>query len=305
MASLFSRGALLLIDKPSGMTSHDVVERVRKITGVDKIGHTGTLDPMATGLLPLCCGRAARLQAFFTGLPKSYEGVIALGRATDTYDQEGQATSEHPGPVIVSAPQVDEVAALFRGEFDQAPPPYSAKKVGGKKLYELARRGQSVDAGSKKVNVTRFDVRLEDSKVHFALSCSSGTYVRSIAHELGQKLGCGAHLAQLRRTEIGPFQVRDAVGLKAFEEMDEAARMGLPHSLPLSRVPLPFPRMALAALEASRVRQGQPVPARIAGQAGDWICLTDGDGEVLAFGQISPIGTGKISMVKPKIVLAN
>jgi len=304
-AAFLARGALLLMDKPAGMTSHDVVERVRRTTRVPRIGHTGTLDPMATGLLLLCCGRAARLQGFFTGLPKCYEGTIALGRATDTYDREGAVTREHDGEPAVSPDELEAAAARFRGEFDQAPPPYSAKKVGGRKLYELARRGQEIPSVPKRVHVTSFLVeRISIREIRFRLDCSSGTYVRSIAHDLGGALGCGAHLSELRRTRIGDFSVSDAIPLADFETASESERVRAPHAIGLAQIPFPFPRMTVAAMEARKIRQGQPVPARVSAAAGSWVSVLGDEGEILALGQVTPIGTGRISMVKPRIVLA-
>lgn len=304
--SLFARGALLLLDKPGGLTSHDVVERVRKATGVQKIGHTGTLDPMATGLLVLCCGRAARLQGFFTGMSKTYEGVITLGRSTTTYDREGETTAECSAEPRFTREEIERASEAFRGEFEQLPPPYSAKKVGGRKFYEMARKGLEVPLAPKKVNVTRFDLMpSEGPDVRFLLSCSSGTYIRSIAHDLGRALGCGAHLSSLRRTRVGDFDLRDAVALDAFEQLDAERQAAPPHAVPLSEVPFPFPRMSVASLEAWKIRRGQAIPARVAGAEGDWISLLGTDGEMLALGQISPIGTGKIAMIRPRIVLAD
>jgi tRNA pseudouridine55 synthase len=302
---LFSRGALLLIDKPKGLTSHDVVERARRTTGEKKIGHTGTLDPMATGLLVLCCGRAARLQGFLTGLPKTYEGTITLGRATATYDAEGETTSEHAGPIAVTVEELERAAAKFRGEFEQSPPPYSAKKVGGRKFYEMARKGEDVPRAPKKVTVTRFELRTRSEKeVDFTLSCSSGTYIRSIAHELGEALGVGAHLSSLRRTRVGDFDLADAIPLATFEAAEEDVRVAPPHAIPLAMIPFSFPKMTVASLEAWKIRQGQAIPARLEGAEGDWISLLSPDGQMLALGQMTPIGTGKIAMIKPRIVLA-
>ncbi|HET7453861.1 MAG TPA: tRNA pseudouridine(55) synthase TruB [Thermoanaerobaculia bacterium] len=302
---LFSRGALLLVDKPKGITSHDVVERARRATGVAKIGHTGTLDPMATGLLVLCCGRAARLQGFLTGLPKSYEGTITLGRATTTYDAEGETTAEHAGEIVVSPEELERAAEGFRGAFEQSPPPFSAKKVGGRKFYEMARKGEAVPPAPKTVTVTRFDLRPRDAReVDFTLSCSSGTYVRSIAHELGDRLGVGAHLSALRRTRIGDFDLGDAIPLATFEDAEEDVRVAPPHAIPLAMIPFSFPQMTVASLEAWKIRQGQAIPARLEGAEGDWVSLLSPDGQMLALGQMTPVGTGKIAMIKPRIVLA-
>jgi tRNA pseudouridine55 synthase len=303
--SLFSNGALLLLDKPAGITSHDAVERARRATGVKKIGHTGTLDPMATGLLVLCCGRAARLQGFFTGLPKTYEGTIALGRSTTTYDGEGETVAESAPVPTFSREQVEEAASAFRGEFEQLPPPYSAKKVGGRKFYEMARKGEAVPLAPKKVVVSRFDLEPgPGSELRFVLSCSSGTYVRSIAHDLGARLGCGGHLSALRRTRVGDFAIEDAVRLDAFEAMEEPGRQSAPHAIPLAGIPFPFSRMTIASLEAWKIRRGQAIPARLNGPEGGWVILLSTEGEMLALGQVAPIGTGKIAMIKPRIVLA-
>ena len=301
----WKRGYLLLVDKPEGLTSHDVVERVRKTTGLSRIGHSGTLDPMATGLLLLCAGGAARLQGFFTLMDKSYEGVIRLGRATTTYDREGEAVGPDRDAGGVTAARVAGAADAFRGEFLQAPPPYSAKKVGGRKFYEMARKGEAVPSLPKKVRVT--SLTFGDparARLPFAIACSSGTYIRSIASELGEKLGCGAHLEALRRTRIGAFRVEDAASLERFEAMPPEERLSPPHALPLSRVPFPFPRIQLASLEAWKIRRGQAVPARgVAAREGDWVTLVGPTDDMLALGQVNPIGDRGVAMIKPRIVL--
>jgi tRNA pseudouridine55 synthase len=303
-----SRGFLILIDKPGGLTSHDVVERVRRSTGVARIGHSGTLDPMATGLLLLCAGGAARLQGFFTLMDKSYEGTIRLGRATTTYDKEGIALGEERDASAIGAADLEAAAASFRGEFEQLPPPYSAKKVKGRKLYEMARKGEEIPAAvvPKKVRVS--ELRLSPpagGRVEFAISCSSGTYIRSIAHAIGAALGCGAHLETLRRTRIGGFQVDQAVALELFEGLPPAERLSGDHAVPLARVPFPFERLRLASLEAWKVRKGQSIPARgVSSSDGAWITLLGPADEMVALAQVSPIGHGGISMLKPKIVLA-
>jgi tRNA pseudouridine55 synthase len=300
------RGYLLLLDKPEGLTSHDVVERVRKTTGLARIGHSGTLDPMATGLLLLCAGGAARLQGFFTLMDKSYEGVIRLGRATTTFDREGEAVGPDRDAEGVTAARVAEESAAFRGDFLQAPPPYSAKKVGGRKFYEMARKGEAVPSLPKKVRVT--DLRFgepAEGRLPFSIACTSGTYIRSIASELGEKLGCGAHLDSLRRTRIGTFRVEDAVTLERFEALPPAERLAAPHAMSLSRVPFPFPRVQLASLEAWKIRRGQAVPARgIAAREGDWVTLVGPADDMLALGQVNPIGDRGVAMIKPRIVLA-
>lgn len=201
------------------MTSHDVVARLRKISGERSIGHLGTLDPMATGVLPLLMGRHTRLAQYFSAAEKGYTGTIRFGFATDTYDAEG----EPAGPDRQPALQLDaivSVAERFQGEIEQVPPPFSAKKIDGKPAYKLARAGKPVELRPAKVRIFRFDiVRVEGAEVDFDLTISAGGYVRSIAHDLGQILGCGAHLTRLRRTRAGAFTLDQAHTLNEVEKM--------------------------------------------------------------------------------------
>jgi tRNA pseudouridine55 synthase len=305
-ADPFRRGFLFLLDKPTGLTSHDVVERVRRALSLPRIGHSGTLDPMATGLLLLCAGEAARLQGFFTLMDKSYEGVIRLGRATTTFDREGQAVGPDRDAAGLRSEEVEAAADSFRGEFLQSPPPYSAKKVGGRKFYEMARKGESVPVIPKKVRVRELSFgEMSRGQLPFSISCSSGTYIRSIASDLGEKLGCGAHLESLRRTRIGDFHVSEAVALERFEEMAPAERLEPPHAVSLSRVHFPFERVRLASLETWKIRKGQSIPARgVASKEGDWVALVGPSDEMVALGQVSPIGTRGIALIRPKLVLA-
>jgi tRNA pseudouridine55 synthase len=208
------------------MTSHDVVNRLRKITGEKSIGHLGTLDPMATGVLPLLLGKFTRLAQYFSSAEKSYTGVIRFGFSTDTYDAEG-----HPaGPDLLPAltlEQVRSVAAPFLGESEQMPPPYSAKKIAGTPAYKLAREGKPVQLEPAKVRISSFGiVALDGPNAEFAMSISAGGYVRSVAHEMGNALGCGAHLSRLRRTQAGVFTIEEAHTL---EELEAAA--GNPEAL--------------------------------------------------------------------------
>jgi len=208
---------LLVIDKPGGITSHDVVSRLRRITGEKSIGHLGTLDPMATGVLPLLMGKFTRLAQYFSSAEKSYTGTIRLGLATDTYDADGEPIGEESNPALT----IDEVraaAARFRGEMDQMPPPFSAKKIAGTPAYKLARAGKPVELKTAKITITSFELTaLSGNEVAFAMSISAGGYVRSVAHELGQDLGCGAHLCSLRRTQAGVFTLDDARTLETLE----------------------------------------------------------------------------------------
>jgi len=305
-ADPFRRGFLFLLDKPAGLTSHDVVERVRKALTLPRVGHSGTLDPMATGLLLLCAGEAARLQSFFTLMDKSYDGFIQLGRATTTFDREGESVGADRDCSGIRGEAIEAAADSFRGDFLQSPPPYSAKKVGGRKFYEMARKGESVPLMPKKVRVKelRFG-ELSEGRLPFTISCSSGTYIRSIASELGEMLGCGAHLESLRRVRIGDFHVSDAVPLERFEEMSPVDRLAPPHAIPLSRVNFPFERVRLASLETWKIRKGQSIPARgVASKEGDWVALVGPADEMVALGQVSPIGTRGIALIRPKLVLA-
>lgn len=200
---------LLLIDKPSGITSHDVVDAVRRALGTRKVGHAGTLDPMATGLLVLGVGRATRLLRFLGELPKTYEGTARLGVETTTLDAQGEVTNERS--VNASRDDVRRAMAALVGESLQRPPAFSAVKVGGRKLYEAARRGEAVEAAPRPIRVDSFDLlAMRGSDVDLRIVCSGGTYVRVLVADVGSMLGCGAHLARLRRTAIGPFRVDDA-----------------------------------------------------------------------------------------------
>ncbi len=197
------------MDKPAGMTSHDVVDVVRRVLGTRKVGHAGTLDPMATGLLVLGVGRAARLLRFLGDLPKTYEGVGVLGVRTTTLDAEGEVTAT--APVEVTREELERACAGLEGESLQRPPAYSAVKVGGRKLYEAARRGEHLEAEPRPIRVERFEVlAFEPPRFEFRVTCSGGTYVRVLVADVGEALGCGAHLAALRRTAIGLFSVEEA-----------------------------------------------------------------------------------------------
>ena len=212
---------LLVVDKPGGMTSHDVVNRLRKITGEKSIGHLGTLDPMATGVLPLLLGKFTRLAQYFSSDEKSYTGAIRFGFATDTYDAEGKPAGpdvwNELGPAL-TLDRIRQVAARFHGEMDQLPPPYSAKKIQGTPAYKLAREGKPVELKTAKVRIASFEVvALEVAEALFAMRISSGGYVRSVAHEIGKDLGCGAHLSSLRRTQAGGFVVEQARTLEQLQ----------------------------------------------------------------------------------------
>ena len=242
------------------MTSHDVVARLRRITGESMIGHLGTLDPMATGVLPVLLGKYTRLAQFFGPLIKSYSGAIRFGFATDTYDADGAplapATEESRWP---GNDEVQAAAAQFRGEIEQIPPPYSAKKIDGKPAYKAARRGETVVLKSVSLVVEEFVVgAVEGGYAEFSIRISSGGYVRSIAHDLGKALGCGAHLARLRRVAAGPFTLSQALTLE--ELCAQAAAGTLEQSLPHPRTLLPeLPSTTADLWVAGRLRNGNAV----------------------------------------------
>lgn len=211
--------ALLIIDKPAGITSHDAVARARRILGERSIGHLGTLDPSATGVLPLLVGRFTRLAQFFNAAEKTYEGTIRLGFATDTYDSEGDPTGPAM-PVNVDLSAIKRAASSFLGEIKQLPPQFSAKKVAGIPAYKLARKDKPADLKPVQVRVESFDIHGIDGEiVHFTAQISAGTYVRGLAHELGIKLETGAHLAQLRRIASGDFTLEQAITLDKLQEL--------------------------------------------------------------------------------------
>jgi tRNA pseudouridine55 synthase len=200
---------LLLVDKPGGITSHDAVARVRRAFGTRKVGHAGTLDPMATGLLLMGLGRATRLLRFLADFAKTYEGAALLGVETSTLDADGEVVRR--SPVAVTEAQLQGAMSGFVGAIEQVPPAYSAVKVGGRKLYEAARKGETLEAAPRPVTVYAFDLLgFDPPSFEFRTICSGGTYVRSLAADVGAALGSGAHLTRLRRTAIGPFRVQDA-----------------------------------------------------------------------------------------------
>lgn len=245
----------LVINKPKGKTSHDVVDAVRHLAGFRQIGHLGTLDPLGTGVLVLLLGRATRLVQFYSGRRKRYAAGFRFGFATDTYDSDGQAQGPDSGPTL-DAGMLEKLAAERAGPFEQMPPAFSAKKVRGRPAYELARRKQEV--ALKPVHVEIFEYKLtgiQGSVAQFVIECSSGTYIRSLAHEMGQELGCGAHLAEITRTAVGEFSLEQAIAL---EELAEASRAGRFANclIKLENLLPNFPRVNVLPVIERRVRHG-------------------------------------------------
>jgi tRNA pseudouridine55 synthase len=252
---------VLVVDKPIGLTSHDVVQIVRRGTGIRRAGHTGTLDPRASGVLVILIGPAVRLSEFVSASDKRYQATIRLGSVTDTYDSEGTITSSGASIDNITEEQFEEILQEFVGEIDQVPPPYSAVKVKGKKAYELARKGQPVDLKARKINVYSLEL-LEWAPPEAVVDvyCSSGTYVRSLANDLGESLGCGAYLVGLRRTKSGRFSLRDAVSLRRLREAFEAGNW-YQFLIPAAEALSEWPIVELDAGKVEKVRHGHRVPA--------------------------------------------
>lgn len=249
---------LLIVDKPKGITSHDLVSIVRKRLSTRKVGHAGTLDPMATGLMLLGVGKATRLLRYLSGLDKTYEGTGLLGVRTDTLDAEGEVVGQ-ADPAGVTLEGLCEAASLLTGEIVQIPPVYSAIKVDGEALHRSARRGDPKEAPPRTVLVPRFEVQAPQLPAFdISVDCSSGTYVRTLVADLGDAVGCGAHLTRLRRTRIGPFDIRDA---RLPEDISVP--------LPVERAVAHLPRLDLDEYEAQAAGFGRPLgPAGIVGSYG-------------------------------------
>jgi tRNA pseudouridine55 synthase len=331
---------IVVVDKPAGWTSHDVVARARRLLRTRRVGHTGTLDPFATGVLVLLVGRATRLAQFLAGAEKEYEAVIRLGYATDTGDltgeppggaeatgavgvtgaayEEGGAGETH-GPAAfdcarLTRERIEAALAPLRGEIEQTPPMYSAKKVRGEKLYELARRGQEVERAAVRVNVSLFETVSElggpllranadgTCDLRARVVCSAGTYVRVLAESFGENLGVGAHLAALRRTRAGQFTIERAVTLEGLQALADEGRAG-ECLFPLEAALPELPSAHLTEDEAWRVRHGAPVA--VAGRAANWadeerVAMFDAGGRLLAVG----VYDAERGLLRPRVMLA-
>jgi tRNA pseudouridine55 synthase len=315
---------ILIVDKPEGWTSHDVVARARRLLREKRVGHTGTLDPFATGVLVLLLGRATRLAQFLSGAEKEYEATIRLGYSTDTGDLtgarragEGEAVESAKDCAAVTRGELEAALAALRGETGQVPPMYSAKKVGGKKLYELARRGEEVEREAVRVTVSEFEIIADESDAFMELNgdgtcdvrarvvCSAGTYVRALAESVGEALGTGAHLAALRRTRAGEFRIGRALSLEAlqrFVEDEGRDEGGAEFLLPIEAALPRMPAAHLSAEDARRVRHGAAVRA---GGAGAWeegarVAMFEEGGALLAVG----VYDSAAALLRPRVMLA-
>ena len=273
---------ILVIDKPRGMTSHDVVAAARRLLKERRIGHTGTLDPLATGVLPLACGRATRLVRFLSASDKDYEATIRFGVTTDTYDIAGTETSRSDQQPQRS--EVDAAIERLRGSYDQMPPAYSAKKVGGRRAYELARDDEPVELRAVPVTVSRAEIRrFTGDRVSVSLTCSAGFYVRSFAHTLGQLVGTGACLEELRRTRSGDFGLEGAASLDALQDDPDQAAGWL---LPLDGLLPSLPSVRLTDEGRIRVSHGREIRADgLTGSRDAWVRLLDESGHLVALAQ--------------------
>jgi tRNA pseudouridine55 synthase len=268
------------VDKPEGPTSHDVVSRARRTFGTRRIGHTGTLDPFASGLLLLCLGRATRLAEFLTGLDKSYEAVAVLGVATDTEDRDGQVISTSQDWHGLSRGQVMEGMSSLRGSLLQIPPRYSAKKLAGERAHRRARRGESVELGPRRVVVRTLElIDFSPPLVRFTVTCSSGTYVRALARDLGESLAVGAHLSYLRRTAIGPHSVTGALSPDEFQDGDRVRQAWIEPLAAMAHLP----RVQLVPAQAENVRVGRAV--QIEAEDGPVVVAAEGE-DLLAVGSV-------------------
>jgi tRNA pseudouridine55 synthase len=246
---------LVLVEKPSGYTSHDVVNRWRKLAGTKRVGHLGTLDPMATGLLALVTGPATRLAPFYEKEEKTYRAIITFGLTSDTYDAEGDVVTA--GRSIPPEADVHEALAVFRGRFLQTPPPVSAKKIKGVPAYKLARKKIAVEIEPVEVEIKELRVEgLSRDRVELEVTCSAGTYIRSLAHDLGERLGCGALLSDLRRTRIGAFSIEQARSLDTLAQLAETGRLE-DAVIPAAHLLSHIPAERVDQIVEAQIRQGR------------------------------------------------
>lgn len=310
---------VLIIDKPAGLTSHDVVARVRRIIGERRVGHTGTLDPFATGVLVILVGRATRLAQFLSGAEKEYEAIVRLGSATDTGDITGK-----PLPPVIgletpdttcnwSELEIEEALQSLRGEIEQVPPMYSAKKQGGRKLYELARRGEAVEREAVPVTIHTLEIERNavqlltanqggTADIRMRILCSAGTYVRTLAEDFGRRLGVGAHLAELRRTKAGDFSIEGAVSLEQLQEYvinKSLDKVFLSPDAALARLPF----VSLNASDVRRTQQGMSLqlesdPAGVS-PTSENVRMRDETGTLIAVGAYDRAA----AVIRPRVVL--
>ncbi|CAN5588975.1 tRNA pseudouridine(55) synthase TruB [soil metagenome] len=297
---------ILIIDKPEGWTSHDVVGKTRKILRTKRIGHTGTLDPFATGVLVILVGKATRLAQFLDKDKKAYEAEIAFGFETDTGDRTGSAKCEVQSAKSVSVEEIEKILPEFRGEILQTPPMYSAKKIEGKKLYELARKGIEIERQPVKVKIYDLEIikdtqnsKLKTQNFVLRVACSAGTYIRTLAEDIGRRLETGAHLAELRRTRAGKFDLSKAVTLEELERIVSENKIK-DFFVSMNEAISHLPQISLTEEEITKTRNGvKSKRENFAARDGENIRMTDKDDNLLAVG----IYNETEKTVQPKIVL--
>jgi len=300
---------VVVIDKPAGWTSHDVVAKVRNITKIKKVGHAGTLDPFATGVLPLTLGHATRLTNYFLASDKFYRGVIRFGFSTTTFDLDGEPLGEDLRPALDTA-RLRAIFATYVGAVRQTLPPYSAKKVRGKPLYAYARKGIDMGAATKEVNIKSLElIGVQGSEVEFEFSCAAGTYARSLAHDIGRDYGCGAHLVRLRRIRSGEFSIETAVTLSDGTRF-YPREFFLSHVIPMRNLLAEIPAIVVSASDAERLVHGMDLNLLTSAWEADRYRLVDEAGEIVALGErlqtfASPVAQpAQWVRVHPKIVFA-
>lgn len=267
---------ILLVQKDAGRTSHDVVDGIRRKFGTRRVGHAGTLDPLATGLLVVAVGPATRFLQYLPLEPKEYVAEITFGRATSTYDLEGESIQESPVPADLSA-AIDQALPQFLGLISQLPPMYSAVKIDGKPLYHYARQGKMIEREPRNVHIEAFDITpLADDRVEARIVCSGGTYIRSLAHDLGQAMGCGAHLSKLNRTQVGRFTVEEGKTLEDAQPSD---------LVPLKEALLPMPMVPLDEVQVQHIREGRQV-GLMEMPSDTTVALLDTQGEVFSVARV-------------------
>jgi len=296
---------ILIIDKPAGITSHDVVYRVRRILNTKRVGHTGTLDPFATGVMVILVGRATRLAQYLDKDEKEYGATVRFGFETDTGDRTGSPLFSARTHLSLDSEDVESVVSQFRGEIEQTPPMYSAKKIDGKKLYELARKGETVERNVVTVNISKLEISSPPVPtgqppvtwdMGLTVACSAGTYVRTLAVDIGRRLGVGAHLAELRRTRAGTFDITQSTTLDAFAEMNDPTSRLVSMKAAVSHLP----SIVLTADRVSKTKTG--LSTRVFGDrfaAGEAVLMLDEAGELIAVG----IFDESENSVLPKVVL--
>lgn len=276
-----STDGVIIIDKPSGWTSHDVVAKIRNLAKIKKVGHAGTLDPFATGVLPLALGRATRLTSYFLASDKVYHGIMRFGFATNTYDVDGEPLGEDVHPEL-DADRLQQIFSRYCGPLRQTLPPFSAKKVHGRPLYSYARKGIEMPPSTKEVNVKALTlIGVHQSEAEFELTCTAGTYARSLAHDIGAEYGCGAHLVRLRRTRSGEFPIESAVSLGDGQEF-YPREFFVSHIIPIRGLLLDIPEIVISEGDKRKLLHGMDLNLITANAEAKEFRLMDECGEIVA-----------------------